>query len=233
MEERVSALAILEAPTAPWLALTPPWLPSRQAGRRAGRLLRIAPVTRAGARAEDEGADLVPRAQAGDEAAFSELVRLHSPSVHRVAAGLVGADEAEDVTQETFLRALEGIARFEGRAAVRSWLCGIASRVALQRLRKKRRWSWLTRLGDRDPHAPPARGEGTLESSERQAAIEAALARLPDHQRTVVVLRIYEGLSYEEIASALGIRRPTAESRMARARVALREELGPWLEGAE
>lgn len=181
--------------------------------------------------------ELLERAQQGDEDAFGELVQRHTAGVFRVAAGMVGRDEADDVVQEVFLRALTGLGRFEGRSAVRTWLFGIANRVSLQKLRSRRRWGWLKRLGERDP-VGPERGAGGFggkgaEDGERAAAIAAALSTLPDHQRAVVVLRAYEGLSYQEIATTLGIQRPTAESRMARARQTLRQELGSWLEGAE
>lgn len=175
---------------------------------------------------------LISRLQSGDEAAFADVVRTYSDGVHRVASGMVGRDEADDVVQETFMRALEAIGRFEGRSTLKTWIYGIANRVALQRLRKKRRWSWLGRLGDHDPSGD-APGPSGIERSEKQIAIDEALAQLPDHQRAVVVLRIYENLSYAEIANTLGIRRPTAESRMARARQTLRQELGSWVEGAQ
>jgi RNA polymerase sigma-70 factor (ECF subfamily) len=212
--------------------------PVRESGSgrmRSGYGSRVAPVVTAPPPSPkpDEDAELVERARAGEAEAFGEIVRRHSSGVHRVAAGMVGRDEAEDVAQETFMRAVRGIARFEGRSSLRSWLYGIASRVALQRLRKKRRWSWLTRLGEHDPRAPLVHPGTDLVAGERQSAIEAAIAALPDHQRAVVVLRAYEGLSYAEISKALGIRRPTAESRMARARQTLRHELGSWLEATQ
>lgn len=205
--------------------------PETRLANNLGRPLKRYDTTKGGADDADapSESDLVARLQAGDEAAFASVVRTHSDGVHRVASGMVGRDEADDVVQETFMRALEAIGRFEGRSSLKTWLYGIANRVALQRLRKTRRWSWLGRLGDHDPKGD-APGPSGIERSEKQIAIDQALAKLPDHQRAVVVLRVYEDLSYAEIAQTLGIRRPTAESRMARARQTLREELGSWVE---
>ena len=166
---------------------------------------------------------LVARIRSGDPEAFEELVRLHSPSVYRVAAGMVGSHEAEDVVQDVYMVAHEKVAEFRGRSSLRTWLCGVAAKQSLQRLRRQRRWSWFGSL--EGAAAEPVTHEGPQSASlasERVAAVASAIASLPEEQRAVVVLRAYEGLSFPEIAAALSIRVPTAESRMARAKVALR-----------
>ena len=169
----------------------------------------------------DSDRSLIQRARAGDAGAFEDLVRLHSPSVFRVAAGLVGPDEAEDVVQEVFIVAHERLAEFQGRSALRTWLCGIGAKKSLQRLRRRRRVSWFG-LGSAPEQTSHVTPEAITSAEERGEAVRAAIARLPADQRAVVVLRTFEGLSFPQIASALGIRLPTAESRMARAREKLR-----------
>lgn len=152
-------------------------------------------------------------------------MRLHSPSVFRVAAGLVGPDEAEDVVQEVFIVAHERLAEFQGRSSLRTWLCGIGAKKSLHRLRRRRRLSWFGLASAPEPTSevtPDSLGE----ADERAAAVRAAIAQLPEDQRAVVVLRMFEGLSFAQIAAALEIRVPTAESRMSRARQKLRDLLG-------
>ena len=175
-------------------------------------------------------AGLVQRARAGEAGAFEAIVEAHSAGAYRVAAGMVGADEAEDIVQEVFLRVHQGLSTFRGEGSLRSWIYGIATKLSLHRLRTRRRWRWITPLGERDPVTRNAQHpDRPLELSERQAALETALQRLPEHQRAVVVLRAYEGLTYAEISAALGVRQPTVESRMARARQTLRGLMAEWL----
>lgn len=119
----------------------------------------------------------------------------------------------------------ERVADFRGRSSLRTWLCGIAAKQSLQRLRRQRRFSWFG-LGESPEPVTHEGPQGASLAEERVAAVSAAIASLPEDQRAVVVLRTYEGLSFPEIAAALSIRVPTAESRMARAKVALRGLLG-------
>ena len=162
---------------------------------------------------------LAQRAGRGDHAAFAELVGRHAAALFAVAHPLVDQPaDAEDVVQETLVAALQGLGRFQGRASVRTWLVSILIRQAG---RRRRRWSRrnvpLAAAGDAaQAHAndPDARMD-----------IAHALSKLVPEHREVMVLREVAGLSYQEIADVLHVPRGTVESRLFRARQAMREHL--------
>lgn len=174
---------------------------------------------------------LLDRLRAGDARAFEELVTAHQHRVYGVALRMLGnGAEAEDVAQETFLRAYRAIAGFRGEARLSTWLYGIAARLCLSRLasgerrRVRQGEETLTRLatGEADPAA-------RLEQSELETALHRAIAELSDERRIVVVLRDLEGLSYEEIAAALDLEPGTVRSRLHRARMDLKDKLERFL----
>jgi RNA polymerase sigma-70 factor, ECF subfamily len=176
-------------------------------------------------------AQLVDRLRQGDPRAFEELVIAYQHRVFGVALRMLGSRaEAEEAAQEVFLRAHRAIADFRGDAKLSTWLYAIASRLCMNRLTSGERR--LLREGEetlaRIPsgHASPA---DELERSERDAALHRAIAELSDERRMVVVLRDLEGLSYEEIASALDLELGTVRSRLHRARMDLKEKLERFL----
>ena len=171
------------------------------------------------------------RLRQGDPRAFEELVIAYQHRVFGVALRMLGSRaEAEEAAQEVFLRAHRAIADFRGDAKLSTWLYAIASRLCMNRLASGERR--LLREGEetlaRIPsgHASPA---DELERSERDAALHRAIAELSDERRMVVVLRDLEGLSYEEIASALDLELGTVRSRLHRARMDLKEKLERFL----
>ncbi len=164
---------------------------------------------------------------------MAEIVRVHSPAVWRIVHAHVGSSEAEDATQEVFLRVQQGIGAFEGESLLSTWIYRIATNVALNRLRRWRRKPRPDSLDGVDLSSSKADPVELACEREARRAFEAALATLAEDQRAVVVLRGVEGLSFEEIARALGIPKPTAESRMARARDRLRQLLQPFLDQQE
>jgi RNA polymerase sigma-70 factor (ECF subfamily) len=173
-----------------------------------------------------EGA-LIGAAQRGDKAAFGRLVRKYHRLVVGVAYHLTGdAATAEDVAQETFLRAWQHLPRFEPRRAVsfRAWLCRIARNRALDVIRRRRE---VEPLDPRraDPGPTPA---AQASRAEVAAAVRAAIGRLPEASRETVVLRELEGLSYAEIAAALDVPIGTVMSRLHAARKRLALELAPF-----
>jgi len=174
---------------------------------------------------------LVARLQSGDPRAFEELVIAHQHRVFGVALRMLGnAAEAEEIAQETFLRAHGAVAAFRGEAKLSTWLYGIASRLCFNRLGAGERR--LTRGGDADLDrlaAPTADPAADLERSEVEQALHRAIAELPDDRRIVVVLRDIEGLSYEEIAAALDLELGTVRSRLHRARMDLKDKLERFL----
>jgi len=185
-------------------------------------------------RGEDAGSLRIAaeRARAGSPDAFRELVERSHETVFRLAAALLGdRDEAADVTQETYVRAWERLGELRDPAAVTGWLCRIARNVA-----RDRRGSWWARIrapldaaterraAASEPPAPTP--HDALEAREAAGAVQRALRLLPEKHRAVLVLREVEGMSYDEIALALGVPVGTVESRLHRARAGLARRLG-------
>jgi RNA polymerase sigma-70 factor (ECF subfamily) len=186
--------------------------------------------------AVDDGAiDATPgfldRLRRGDSAAFETLVTTHQHRVFGVALRMLGSRaDAEDVAQETFLRAHRALPEFRGDAKLSTWLYAIAARLCLSRLGGSQRR--LVRADEEilaripDGGADPGR---VMEEEERGAALRRAITELSEERRMVVVLRDLEGLAYEEIAEVLGIELGTVRSRLHRARLDLREKLERFL----
>ena len=164
--------------------------------------------------------------QQGDEGAFRLLYRRHTPSMYRFVLRLVGgnAQEAEDVVQETWLRAARGLEGFQWRSALRSWLTGIALNRVREMARKQKRS--LVEV-DVDWELPTvARDPG------HRIDLERALELLPPGFRTVLVLHDVEGFTHQEIGERLGITDGTSKSQLHGARKAMRRLLGAGLETA-
>ena len=149
--------------------------------------------------------ELVRRAQDGDEAAFSMLVREHGESVYRTALSMVSdPDVAEDVAQETFLKAYRALPGFRGDAAFRTWILTIATNAARGALRRSGR----RRETDIDSVAPVASEEASPEDdavmADEAARARTALEQLPEKQRLSIQLRVDQGLSFREIGDIIG-----------------------------
>ncbi|HEY7518624.1 MAG TPA: sigma-70 family RNA polymerase sigma factor [Methylomirabilota bacterium] len=174
-----------------------------------------------------EEAALVARLRQGDRRAFEELVIAYQHRVFGVALRMLGnRAEAEEIAQETFLRAHRALPEFRGEARLHTWLYAIASRLCLNRLASAERR--LVRgddeaLAGARSDAPSA--AAVLERAELDAAVREAIAALPEERRIVVVLRDLEGLSYEEIGEVLGLEPGTVRSRLHRARLDLKAKL--------
>ena len=188
---------------------------------------------------ESDGA-LVTRAQRGDRLAFDELMRRHQQGVFALSYRMLGQyDDAVDLAQEAFLRAYRSLGRFRSEASFKTWLYQIALNLG----RNRRRWYARHKVSQTvSLNAPtgaeedgpalaeiiPGTGPDPREASargDRRAALQQALAGLPDPLRAIVVLRDIEGLSYEEVAAACGQTIGTVKSRLHRARGQLRERL--------
>jgi RNA polymerase sigma-70 factor, ECF subfamily len=183
----------------------------------------------------DREATLVQRCAAGDESASAELVAEHQRTVVQLATNLLGdREEALDLSQEVFLRVFRTIHRFRGQSSLRTWIYRIAVNQARNRHRFWRRRHRADQVS-LDQHVA-AHGdvfsglgptpERVLAQKELAVRLRDALNRLPFDQRTAIVLREVDGLSYEEIAYSLGLAVGTVKSRLTRARQALRAELG-------
>ena len=180
-------------------------------------------------------AALIERCSGGDEQACAELVSTHQRMVFTLALHLLGdRDEALDLSQEVFLRVFRTLASFRGQSALRTWIY----RIVVNQARNRQRW-WRRRhrseqvsldehirlFGDSMEAKADVLPDRLLASKETASRIRQALDRLPFDQRTAIVLREIDGLSYEEIAFSLGVAIGTVKSRLTRARHALRLEL--------
>jgi RNA polymerase sigma-70 factor, ECF subfamily len=180
-------------------------------------------------------AALVQRCAAGDEEACAALVDEHQRLVYQLALHLLGDhNEALDLSQEVFLRVFRTIHRFRGQSALRTWIY----RIAINQARNRMRWWRRRRRGQQVSLDDHVRAHGELPSESATTSPERvyrqkevagriwqALEALPFDQKTAIVLREIDGLSYDEIAFSLGVAVGTVKSRLARARESLRCEL--------
>jgi RNA polymerase sigma-70 factor, ECF subfamily len=169
--------------------------------------------------------DLIEKARDGDRAAYGELVRTHYPGVVHVVYRLCGdAALAEDMAQEAFLRAWVNLPSFRPGSPLRNWLYRIAVNAALDVLRRRSEESLEDERVEmvRDQAPDP---ESAVIAREQTAFLQEAMGSLPEAARSVLVLREYGELSYQEIASVLDIPIGTVMSRLNYARTRLRDLL--------
>ena len=185
-----------------------------------------------------EDAELVRRTLAGDRNAFEDLVRKYHHPLLRLLKGITrNTQDAEDLVQDAFLRAFRNLDRYDPARPFRPWLWTLGTRLALHLIARKERKNvsletaatnpdeegrtdgpWLGSIADLD------RMEGSL----LQRALVEALETLEPHHRAVMVLRVFEERSYEEIAEILEVPQGTVMSRINRARARLRDKLRGW-----
>lgn len=163
---------------------------------------------------------LIEQTLGGNLRAFEILVQRHRDLVFRVASRIVGPEDAEDVSQDTFLRAFHRLDRFRGEASFRTWLLQITQNAALSALgRAQKRTGVESQEPDEAVDSDATRQPATqLERRERRQRLEFKLRRLPSDYRSLLVLRDLEGLSYAEIAEVLDMPLGTVKGRLHRAR---------------
>lgn len=201
------------------------------------------PVSDEAALTPENERELVRQAQAGDEEAFGTLMRNHYEPVFRLVQAMLRDEHgARDVCQEVWLTVWKNVGTFRGDAKFSTWLHPIATRRAIDHLRRRQRWfsrflPFASEVADTDDDsgeriaatADPADDSDPrqeAEQAERTARFDRAIAALPIKHRTVLALREVQGLSYDEIASHLGIARGTVMSRLFHARRLLAQKLG-------
>jgi RNA polymerase sigma-70 factor (ECF subfamily) len=185
-------------------------------------------------------AALVADLRARHPGARRELVRRFGGLVRTILVRLLGAGESEradrqDLLQDVFLRAFEGVDQLERPEALRAWLSRIAVFVAREHIRRMRRRRWLSFFGDPpDAPAPGTAGEGVREAVR---CVYALLARMPVDERMVLALHAFEGMELQEIAPLCGLSYATARRRLKSARLRFArlarpcEALDPWMNG--
>ena len=191
-------------------------------------------------RSDDQAvSELVRQAQAGDMAAFDELVTMFRGPMFNLAYRMVNnREDADELTQEIFLKLYKSIGKFQGRSKFSTWLYAVAANTCRSGLRKLKRISSMevVRLDDDrendeggswkyDPEAPGDLPSKTLDREEVKAKISAFIAELPEDFRMVVVLKDIQGMAYEEMAETLSCSIGTIKSRLSRGRAKLKEKL--------
>jgi RNA polymerase sigma-70 factor (ECF subfamily) len=200
-------------------------------------------------------AALLQKAQAGDRSAYGQIVVLYQDRLFNALLRMVGeAEEARELTQETFTRGLEKIETFRGEASPYTWLFRIGMNLAISNLRRSQRArvfsldgsecrgarhdgngqshrhdqaaALVERIAAADGQSPA----GIAERNERHQVVLDALGRIDGEYRAVLVMRDVEGFDYQQMADVLGLPLGTLKSRLFRARLALRDELKPYME---
>lgn len=179
--------------------------------------------------------EVIARVRAGEVAMFEVLMRRNNQRVYRAARAILrDANEAEDVMQETYLRAYEHLGEFEERARFSTWITRIAVHEALARVRRSKRFDSLESHPEEPSMStqPATSPEQQTSDIEMRSVLESAVERLPDEFRSVFVLRAVEGMSGAEAAECLGIPEETVKTRLHRARGRLQDMLVESIEPA-
>jgi RNA polymerase sigma-70 factor, ECF subfamily len=178
--------------------------------------------------------DLVTRALARDETAVRDVMKANNRRLYRLARGILRNDtEAEDVVQETYVRAFTRLDEFRGEASLSTWLSRIAMNEALGRLRRQRPAIDLSSLPEhtraaeiiRFPLASADDPEKSMAQREIREVVERAIDELPEAFRIVFITRVIEGMNVEETADILGLKPETVKTRLHRARAMLRDNV--------
>jgi RNA polymerase sigma-70 factor (ECF subfamily) len=188
-------------------------------------------------------AQLVERAQAQDETAFEQIMNLYADRLYNYILRMVGnPTDAEDLLQEAFLRAYQGLPSFDGRASLSTWLYRIATNLCIDHQRKRARrvqtvsyFAWEDEEGETSEwEFPDTQTPDPLDaalSRELQQVVEHAIGTLSPKLRTVLLLYDVENLSYEEIARVLKIPIGTVKSRLNHARGQIQKQVEVYLRG--
>jgi RNA polymerase sigma-70 factor (ECF subfamily) len=177
---------------------------------------------------------LIDECLAGRLEAFGELVAPYQDRLFNSLCRILGGrhEEAAESLQDALIRAFRGLESFQGNSSLYTWLYRIAVNVALSSRRRRFGSRQHADVSDLDIPDPDSESlpESSLIRQEQRQIVEQALDRLPDHHRTVLVMKDIDGLSYEEIAEVLDIPIGTVRSRLHRGRADLRQQLKPMLE---
>ena len=176
--------------------------------------------------------ELVARSRTGDAESFNQLISRWERPIYALAYRVIGREEdARDVTQETFLRAFRGLAAFKGQAKFSSWLYRIALNLCRDWIRRKKRSPIATLPEDVELEdvasdvGPTETVEDLVSRRELSELVEAAMARLPEEQRTAIILKEYHGMTFQEIADLQGCPLSTVKTRLYQGLSVLRREL--------
>ena len=183
----------------------------------------------------DADHEIVARCRRGDREAFALLVQKYQGRVLTLVTRILDHyGEAEDVAQDVFIKVFQSLHEFRGAARFSTWLYRITVNHCLNHIRRRTRHQQtlvVTEPEDWMQDSPTSNPHRTLEQKERWRLIQAKLQALSPEHRTIILLRDFEGLSYEEIADVLQLESGTVKSRLHRARMELKTLLEPYLAG--
>jgi RNA polymerase sigma-70 factor (ECF subfamily) len=176
---------------------------------------------------------LVARAQENDSAAFKQLVDRHKTKIYYTACRLMGNhSDADDLSQETFIRAYRGLGKFKGRSSFSTWLYRILVNCCMDVWRKRKQRGRDIQFNE--ALLPEDRGKGVArdaaELSELQSAVADAIESLPPKHRMALVLHEFDNMAHEDIARAMGCSVGTARSRLHYARMKMQQKLRRFVE---
>lgn len=192
---------------------------------------------------DPEDDELVQRAQAGDESALNRLIAKYQRRIYAFVYHILrDADEAEELTQDVFIKLCANLPGFRAESKFSTWLFQIAKNLSLNRIKylKRRRYYTQTSLDESDEPGGerslelPAEGKDAaaqIEDSETNRLLHKKIDELGDDVRRPLVMRDIEGMRYDEIAKAMNLAEGTVKSRIHKARTELRESLGEYFEG--
>lgn len=183
----------------------------------------------------DVDQELVVRCRNGDREAFATLVRKYQSKVLTLATRILDSrSEAEDIAQDIFVKIFQSLHDFRGASRFSTWLYRIAVNHCLNHLRRRTRQQQTLVMTDAAEWTQESQASNpyrTLEQKERWVLVQAKLQELSLEHRTIILLRDFEGLSYDEIADVLQLESGTVKSRLHRARMELKALLEPYLAG--
>ena len=210
------------------IAATPPFGPPGRAGamdpvpsREAFSLPSDVPE-RVQPRRDADAADPVAQAAAGDVRAFEQLYRMHLPRVFSLVRRMAGSRDADELTQDVFVRLWQKLGTFRGDSAFTTWLHRLTVNVVIERFRTDATRRQRLRDGEDIFEVLPA----PRQSSDLSMDFETAMLKLPDGAREIFVLHDVEGYKHQEIAALLDISPGTSKAQLHRARMMLRKHLG-------
>ena len=170
---------------------------------------------------------LVKKARSGDDGAFSEIVRLYQNSVYNSALYIAkNREDALDISQEVFLKLWRTLGSFRGESSLKTWIAKITRTCAIDYVRSRNQKTAAPLVYEDDEEKPidipdtdtSSNPQESYERDENISAVRRAVASLPDPLREILIMREFQGLSYAEIADALGVSEGTVKSRISRAR---------------
>lgn len=196
-----------------------------------------APVSEDAAQSNEHHVALMMRVKEGDVAAFEELIEIHQHAVIGTVAKMLGsANDAEDISQQVFIRIWKSAKRYQPNAKFTTWMFTITRNLVFNEMRRRQRKPSVS-INEREddfhigtPDDLSKTPDATALQNELEKAIDQAIQALPEKQRMAVVLRRYEELPYEEIGSILKLSLPAVKSLLFRARAQLKENLQSYLE---